>query len=344
MSANLHIRWADAQDNQAILALLEQVPVKTPKESYSLQRNPDCFALTQYQGQNCKIIVAEIKEQIKGLICVAIDHAFWDGEIQKVAYSSELRVHPQARGLGLGEALQKASLATAYELAASDLAFFNTVDVQNPVGMRMNRYLAQANLANMQELTQVRTYFWPTLLSALDCKNKFHYRSAQPQDVNQMSEIWQKVASRRQLARAYTDWRTSLSLPPAQNWIIAESRQEIVAFIGIWDQRAYRQIVLPESPFWMSWLGARAGFALPIGFGVHLCVRPEARACVPELIQQAMLCTRDMDLRFFALALDQQDPLNEWLPQQIRNSGLMYLLGNHVPRKAQVFQLEMAFG
>lgn len=163
----MRIRPALPQDNAQILALLGQVAVVTAAESYRLEREPDAFALTRFQGINSQLLVAAEAEQILGLVGVAIDRVWLDGEIREIAYSSEMRVLPAARGRGLGELLQKASLTASRNAIGEPIPLFNTVMQANPVGMRMNRYLAEADLPPVCEIAEVITCFWPTLLGTL---------------------------------------------------------------------------------------------------------------------------------------------------------------------------------
>ena len=109
-TTDLCIRPAKPEDNEQIRALLRQVAVMTPGESYRLEREPDAFALMRFQGIEAKLLVAAEADRILGMIGVAIDRVWIDGEVREIGYSSEMRVLASARGRGLGEKLQRASL------------------------------------------------------------------------------------------------------------------------------------------------------------------------------------------------------------------------------------------
>lgn len=344
----LAIRSASLADNRRILNILRQVGVVTPKENYCLEREPEAFALPDYQGVETKILVASENDRLLGLICLSVDQVYFEGEPQPVGFSSELRVLPDARGKGLGQRLEAALWQTLQVIAGERAILYTAVDRHNPVGLRMNQSLGQQGLTQMEVQTEILTCFWPVLQAAwpLPARQGYLYRLATPCDYPAMQALWAELSPQRQLARYYApgEWASARHFPAAQRWILVESPQELLGFIGLWDQRALRQIQLLEPPWLMRALGWRPGRAMPLGHGLHLCLRPQARPALSGLIRRAMREAQGLGLQILSLALDTQDPLSEWLPRYQGSYGRMHLLGNQRPAKLKPFHLEMSLG
>ena len=331
------IRPASVADQAQILTLMRRVPVLTPVESYRMEREPNPFALQAFQGRDSQLLVAEDAQQLLGLISLNIDRLWLDGEPRLLAYSSELRVLPEARGRGLGEALQRASLEACRQNGET-IPLFNTVMHSNPVGMRMNRYLG------LEAISEIQTCFWPTGLAPRHANSSI--RRARPADVAEMAALWAECAPKRQLTRVYapSEWGRADCFPPAQHWLLAQSGSEIVGFVGIWDQRALRQIQLETAGLALRLIGWRPGLALPLAHCLHLCLRPSARRILPDLLLAALGLARTLGARLLSLALDAQDPLREWLPRTPGSFGRMSLCASKRPLRPKPFQLEMSLG
>ncbi|HEY9842274.1 MAG TPA: GNAT family N-acetyltransferase [Candidatus Obscuribacterales bacterium] len=348
---SLCIRPVRAEDHSQLRALLRRVAVITPKESYRLEREPDAFALQAYQGTHSQIYVASEDSRILGMVAVAIDRVWIDGEVREVAYSSEMRVLPEARGRKLGEMLQLASLDASCKADGERVPLFNTVMRSNPVGMRMNRYLAEAGREPVIELTDVMTYFWPSVIAPLLGRLPGQFRLATADDYPAMAALWQELARSRQLARAYRseEWGAPGRFPPLrpQDWILAHTGDQLLGFVGVWDQRPLRQIRLLNPPAALRLLGWHPDLALPLGHCLHLCLKPTARRLLPGLLQQALRQARSRGLGLLGLALDAQDPLCECLPASLRllgSSGRMHLCSTQPPRRPRPYHLEISLG
>jgi ribosomal protein S18 acetylase RimI-like enzyme len=341
------IRPASPADNPQLLELLGSTPIVTPSESYRLERQPDAFAFQALQGSHSLLLVAVSHQLIQGLISLVFDRVWLDGQPTEVLYTSDLRVHPRARGMGLGEALMREGVALAQARCGSELPIFTCVSTENPVGLRMNRYLSDAGMATMDPLGQLITGFWPCQLAGLWPETrKAQYRRAHPEDYPAMSALWEEVSSKRQLARAYQneEWGSSRRFPPA-SWILAQSGHQLLGFVGVWDQRQMRQVrLLQPGPMTRLLSGWQANQALPLAHCLHLCLRPEARLLLPGLLKQALQVARSQGARLLSLALDAQDPLSQRLPRHLGSLSRMHLLGSVRPQKNLPYHLEMALG
>lgn len=339
------IRPARPGDNAGLLALMRRAPVVTPSESYSMEREPDAFALSPLQGAGSLLLVAcDAQAAILGLICISRDRVWLDGEAREILYTSELRVAPEARGQGLGDRLMRAAAAYALD-QGHEIPHFNCVATGNPVGLRMNRYLSEAGLSPMSVVGEILTAFWPCRLAPLwPLRHNMQYRLAEASDRAEMAALWDEIAPRRQLARAYTEgeWGHSSRFPQAQAWVLAHAGNRLMGFVGIWDQRALRQIRMQNPGPVMRLISGNGPLAL--AHCLHLCLRPEARPWLPGLLRQALQQAQALGAQLLSLALDAQDPLTAWLPQRLGSLGRMHLLASLSPHKSLPYHLEMSLG
>lgn len=326
--------------------LFAQTRVNHNKQAFVLTREPDFFRLLPYQGQRSAVLGACEGNTLLGAMTVHIDQYFLEGEVRWGAYTADLKVHTEARGQGVGDALMQASVAWAQEQVERPL-FLTTVAADNPAGLRKNQKLAP--LVNMQKARALATVFYPCIALPRSFhprrEGRFQVQVLQMTDALQREtwrQLWMQCAATRQGQRVYAS--DLPHLPPAEVWLGVFEGQTLVGALGLWDQRAYRQITVPYQPRWMQhWLYAGAQ-AVALWCGVHLCVLPTHRRAVSVLLAHARYWVGSNGGRLLGLAFDRQDPLSTWLCQGIHQTNDLYLLSSEPFQKSYPFHAELALG
>ncbi|PIQ24231.1 hypothetical protein COW36_10440 [bacterium (Candidatus Blackallbacteria) CG17_big_fil_post_rev_8_21_14_2_50_48_46] len=364
-NASLYLDRASSADNTGLLALVAEAPVVTPAFSYILDRAPDYFAFSRFQGEKTQIQVAHSSEkEVLGTISVVHDRVWLRGQPQPVAYTADLRVSQRARGLGLGDRLMQNAMALAR--GASDQPVFTVVMKDNPVGLKMNANLARDGIAEMRKVAEIRLYFF-LALPCLKAPGAYQSHPAQVSDLREMHALWVRVKRGQNLARAwsYDDWLAWIQAVPEleiSDYLLARNQAgELCGFFAVWNQQALRRIRLTQSGFalrslrtvWNTFHGVwglpllpGAGQILPVCQVLNLCVAPEHRRALSVLLSSALAGLRKQDALLLGMALDLQDPLNHELKHFIASTSDLYLLSNADFGAARpgLFHLEIGWG
>lgn len=344
------IQALDSQWQVSLQQLFAQTRVNRNQHAFVLTREPDFFRLLPYQGQRSVVLGACRHTDLLGAMTVHLDQYFIDGEARWCAYTADLKVHVQARGQGVGDALMQASVKWAREQVADPL-FLTTVAADNPDGLRKNQKLAP--WVSMQKARDLATVFYPCLpLSSrrqYPPSHKGHAFSVRTLVLSDFTQreawwhLWQQCAQKRQGQRVYSSPALS-HLPPAQHWLGLFEGEHLVGALGLWDQRAYRQITLPYQPRLIQrWLYAGEQ-AVALWCGVHLWILPTHRQKLPLLLRQARQWVGAQGGRLLGLAFDRHDPMGPFLCQGVHQTNDLHLLSSEPFQKHYPFQAELALG
>lgn len=347
----LMIQTLDKRWQIPLQELFAQTRVNHNQQAFVLTRQPDFFRLLSYQGQKSAVLGACQGDALLGAMTVHLDQYFIDGEVRWGAYTADLKVHLNARGQGVGDALMQSSVAWARAQVDNPL-FLTTVAADNPAGLRKNQKLAP--WVTMQKSRDLATVFYPCIArpALVRCDpapkvkaGRFHVQTLQMDQAAQRESwwrLWQQCALTRQGQRVYASDLSAL--PPAQIWLGLFEGDTLIGGMGLWDQRDYRQITLPYQPRVMRhWLYAGEQ-AVALWCGVHLCVLPTHRRAVAVLLAYARQWVGARGGRLLGLAFDQQDPLSPWLCQGIHQTNVLYLLSSEPFRKPYPFHAELSLG
>jgi ribosomal protein S18 acetylase RimI-like enzyme len=355
------IRPAQPGDNAALIRLFTEAPIVTPSLSYALDRGPDYWALAQLQGEP-HILAAG--DPVLGTLSVLGETVMLDGQVQRVAYTADLRVAPSGRGTGLADALMRAGIETARQAYGEQVPIFTCVMADNLIGLKKNANLGRDGVAHMQN---VATFELAIVLplSRPARTGRWQIRPATAADAESTWQLWQRVNQRRHLARVYPTlerwvqwWENTPGLGWENMWL-AERQGQVCAFAGLWDQRALRRLQVTGEPALLRrlrplWNRSRrllrlpalpqTGEPLPVAHVVHLCVAPEAPLAFTPLLKTLLHALRKRNLSLLGLALDLRDPLYVQLRSFARSSSSMYLLSSAPPRQPAVYHLEIGLG
>lgn len=343
------IELANPQDQPQLHQILRQVAVGTTLQAYKLCREPDFCRLLSYQGHQHRVLVvraSESSQRLLGLMTLILDHVYLDGIPRQVAYTGDLRLLPQARGQGLGDALMQRAILLARELGGDEIPVFTCVAADNAAGLRKNQLLAESLGLQMQELTLLNACFFPAMPLPLRKPSGFKIRLANAEDLPTLAALWAEIAPQRHLSRYYSHWMDNSQLPPLQpqDWLLAEYCGKLIGFMGLWQQQALRQVYLTHTPLPLRLLGQKSEQPLNIVHGLHLCLLPRYRNYLPEIIKHSLKEVRKRGALLLSLALDTQDPLNDWLPISLGRSSQLRLLSSYVPTKTYPYHVEMSLG
>lgn len=91
-----HIRLADRSDNDAILEFFKTIPMKAQRLSIGFKRDPDYFALLDYQGDKSFVFIFENEDRsIGGVAVYSLGPRFINGKMERAAYLADLRLSPK---------------------------------------------------------------------------------------------------------------------------------------------------------------------------------------------------------------------------------------------------------
>ncbi len=331
--------------------LFAQTQVNHNAQAFILRRQPDFFRLMAYQGQKSFVLGAIENDQLLGAMTVSLDQVFFDGQKRDCAYTADLKVLPAARGRGIGDGLMQYAIHVS-RAQNPEVLILTTVTADNPAGLRKNQKLYP--LVHMQPVADLETVFYPCGVNFPEGARHAHRKSfytrtldfSDESDRQQALLLWQARSPYRQGQRVYQDFEAP-HLPPAQSWIglfKAQPSPHLVGFLGLWDQRACRQITLPnQSRLLQQWLYAQ-GAAVSLWCVVHLALAPQHRRHLTLLLNAAHRHVSHRKGRLLGLAIDRQDPLYAHLPRWPQQRNALRLLSSELPQKAFPFHAELALG
>lgn len=336
--------------------LFAQTQVNHNAQAFVMKREPDFFRLLRYQGQRAFTLGAYQADRLWGAMTVSLDQWYVDGQWRDCAYTADLKVSPEARGQGLGDALMQGAIHLARRELNHPL-IWTTVAADNPAGLRKNQKLAP--LVHMQKVGDLSTVFFPCLpafdnlpklsTGSAACAQTRHGRltlrrlnCSQPADQQLWLNFWQTWAPYRQGSRHYKRWGEK-HFPPMQLMLGLFAGTELVGSLGLWNQQDCRQITLPRQPQLIQQYIYSGQGSVALWCGVHLAMHPGYRRALPVLLRTACREVAQRGGRLLGLAVDRQDPLFEFLPQPYAQNHLL-LLSSEQPRKAYPFHAELALG
>lgn len=215
---------------------------------YTLEREPDFFALTKLQGSaGSRVAMIPKDHDAIAMVMMAPMRAWVGGRMVQSAYLGDLKVHPDYRKAGAaGRILRFAVDALRREqiLLSSFLVLGG-----NPMLQLMENGEGRFEL---QKLRSIRNFLM-LFGSARGTRPEVTVSAATSEAIPEMIELWNRVNGRRSFAPVLDDelfarW-TSSSVTLA-DFRIARREGRIVGFAAAWDSSDIKQIrLLRLSPF-----------------------------------------------------------------------------------------------
>ena len=235
-------RWATADDDAALRELCRLSPIRGPV-SYTLEREPDFFALMALQGDEGGrvAVIGDGHRDIVAMAMMAPMRAWIGGEVRQSAYVGDLKVHPDHRNAGLAGRIVR-FIGDELKRQGIDLSSF-LVLAGNPMLLRMETDDAPFGVRNLRAIRNFLVLFGSRRSRTADVT----VSGASRESIPEMIEVWNRVNGRRSFApvldqKLFARWLTSsLTL---DDFRVARRGERIVGFCAAWDASTIKQIRL----------------------------------------------------------------------------------------------------
>jgi S-adenosylmethionine-diacylglycerol 3-amino-3-carboxypropyl transferase len=326
-------REAVADDNSSLLELAAACPMEGDI-GLSIRRRPDFFALNRLEGDRWRVGVVDGPDgRPVGCISTAERTVYLNGQPSPSMYVSDLKVHPRHRGTGAADALTTFAHQACRQSGGEHVPTFLTILAGNRAMER--RLQGPRGLPHLHRITTLRSHsvslLWPRRPPAVP---GLHVERGEPDDIEEMAALWQKVAPGRQFAPVHDTASLALWIDRAPGldascYRLARGADgRLLGFVAFWDQSSFKQTVV--TGYSRRLAGVRLAFnaaapslkaaRLPPPGGelrhlsaVHACVPPGAPAVLRALVVDAYNDLRGSGYSFFSVGLDVTDPLSKAL-------------------------------
>jgi hypothetical protein len=315
-------RWATVADDAALRRLAQRVSIRGPI-SYSLEREPEFFALSRLQGDGARVAVVDgAAGELAAMGMFAPDRLRLFGSLQPIPYAGDLKVDPAFRAAGLAGRI--------YKFLARE-ALRDKLDLFTSLVLRGNQFMAPivGNQAAAVRYHRVATVANFTLFFGPKKRapGGVTVRRARNGDVAEMVELWNRVQAGRELSPVWDEGglRRRIEATPGLSlgdYLVAERDGRMVAMAAIWDARAIKQVRLLALSMGLGWVRRLYN---PIAAGLGRPRIPPDGALLPFFYVTQLCAETAGDLRgilvevhnhrragghvYFDLALDTLDPL-----------------------------------
>jgi ribosomal protein S18 acetylase RimI-like enzyme len=322
------VREATVCDNDALVTLAAACPMRGAV-SLCVDRAPDFFALNRLEGDRWRVGVAVTGGgELVGCIAAATRTAYIGGVPARIAYVSDLKVHPAYRNGSVADALSAYACGASRELGGNDVPISLTILAGNRSMER--RIDGPRGLPVLRRVATIRAHAVSMLWRRGIPESSVTVAPGTERDLEEMAALWKRVAQGRQLASWYdadslAGWiRAAPALDMGAYLLARRHDGRLVGFLGMWDQAAFKQ--LRVTAYSTRLASFRAGFnavaplmgaaALPaVGAAlrhltaVHVCVPGDEPQVLRALLLHAYAAARRGGYAFFTIGLDVRDPL-----------------------------------
>lgn len=323
----LVLRHATPADNAALIELAAACPMRGDI-TLRIDRSPDFFALNRLEGEATRVgVVTDEDGRIIGCVAVARRTVYANGGIAAIAYASDLKVHPTARGAGVADLLTEYAAETAAELCGQSAPVVCTILGGN--NAMENRARGPRGMPVLSHFATLSVLAIPLLWERRERVPWVRVRGATERDLEEMIGVWRRYARGRQFAEvrdveSLASWiRGAPGLSIGDYLVATEARSgNVLGFVGVWDQRELKQTRvsgystrLGIARYAINLAAAATGGArlpepggvLPALATVHACARDPL--VLRALLLEAYRRYRGPHYAFMTIGLDARDPL-----------------------------------
>lgn len=307
---------ATPADDAAIRALLQETPMEGAFR-IGFTREPSYFASPMPAGLEERTLVARRDGRLVSIGAWSEREVWWNGKCATIGYLHGLRMARDAAGSI--RILREGYAALAECLRGSRaVGWFTSIDAANTRARRVLESRA-SGLPRYTKLADYRTRVWPVPQRG-SCETAGNVESS-----DELTEFLQHESARHELALTWDSARWEALARngfSAGDCVAVRRCGRIVAAAGLWDQSAWKQVVVHGYPAWLRrlrpWIGwgarclglpglpapgGRLAFAPVFPFAVD----PDATDALPELLRALESLARTRHLEWLALGLDARD-------------------------------------
>jgi hypothetical protein len=322
----LRVDLAGPSDDAAIRGLLRRQPMPGAI-SLTYERDPDFSLGCSVTGDDFQVVVARNSNdgEVIGVACRSARRLYFNGQEQRLGYLGQLRIDPRFQGRWL--------LSRGFSL-------LKQLHDRDPVPA----YLAAIVDGNREAtgvLVEKQRKLFPTFHAAGNlCTLAISIGRAKPpvpewfgisrvdeSQVGDLARFLQTYGKARQFFPVWTE-DAIRSLRPLglrlEDLQIARRRGEIVGTAGLWDQSAYKQMVVHGYSGWFKaaapfynvgapWLGRpalpRPGEQLRSAYAAFICIANDDLDMFAAMLRQLYDMARARRFDYLLIGLDVRDPL-----------------------------------
>jgi predicted N-acetyltransferase YhbS len=236
------VRIARQADNPALLELSRQTPMAADLV-VSIDRAPDYFCLSNLQGNNPVIFVAEKDSKLIGAIGFSFRTVFFKGKPLEIAYIG---------GIKIDRDFQKSLVA--FRLMKQVADFLGRSPVKCAVILVMGKNAAMNALlsgrAGIPVFDHIAQYQVKYLLPIRCCRisDKYLIRPAAPADIEELSTLFKQFYRNYEFALGWDeDYLSARFQEPdfglEKSWLLIRD-DRIVAAASLWDQSAFKNTIV----------------------------------------------------------------------------------------------------
>ncbi len=360
MDKSAIIRKYLPQDNFALIDLFKSYPPLSSL-SYVVDRSPSYIKLAEYQGYSYDLFTAHENQRLIGSLLVAYDKVYLDKKENDIAYTCDLRLEIESRGKGIGDNLMIQGFKSIKSNLGESAKIFTCVLKDNKAGLKKNINISNSGLADMKKVAELKSYFIFPFYTKLKKTKKYNVRFANQNDIEDMFKLWEEVSINRNLAKvfifeSFKEWIDKTA--KIDSFLIAEKENNMVGFLGLWNQKEIRRVIIYSQNWQMQIIrklwnlaGKIAGIPYFPDAGQNLnfynvqnlCIKEND--CLSEILLEAFKFVRLNNSMFLAIGLDKRDLLNKELKSFISSTTELLLLSNYnLENNDKIFQTEISLG
>jgi hypothetical protein len=261
---------ATPADDIELRALMRRTPIEGAV-SVAFTREPDYFAGEGLAGADDRTWVHRDGEQIDGLGRLSVSRLHRNGTVFRIGYLAELRADPQAQARGAAARHLRDGYALVREVVLANAVdgCFTSIAADNFRARRVLEYGGRLGIPTYTPIAELVTMVIPVGRPPRNAKAP----GGVAEDRDELTDFLERHAVRSQLSPLWSDalW-TSLGRHGlgAGDFHVVREHGRIVAAGAVWDQRAFRQVVVRGYAGALNWARpvvnalARFGVAPPL--------------------------------------------------------------------------------
>ena len=295
---------------------------------WSVEPGLDPFAALRAESDGWTVALAEDDAgRVLGFVSVASRAVFVGGVPRRTCYVTNLKVLPEHRGRGIGDALCWQALELCRSAGGDAVPILMVIRCGNPK-MR-GRIGGPRGLPSLTKFANVEIHSVPVRRAArIPVERGLDVHPARPEDIEEMAALSTRVACGRQFALGFdatslARWIEEAPGLTLADYTIARLHGRIVGWIGWWDEAAVRVVRIAgfTTAGAVRWViqdsvARLMGVQRPVGVGETVgCVRavhtfvPGDRPHVLRTLIAEGARRRVHDCSWLKIALDKRDPL-----------------------------------